>query len=473
MRRRGSLALALLLIAPWVVPSVGGPAAQAQTPPPNVVLIVADDMRWDEAGVETLLGETFPQGYLPTIRGTLVAGGFHAKNAFNVNSLCCPSRASILTGNYSHTTGVWNNQNDVTKGGWKAFRPREGSTLATWFDAAGYRTALMGKYFNGYNQTGYVPPGWDRWVAIQNSTVGYYNYTLAIDGTPRSYGTGEANYSTDVLAGHATDFIRSTPTSTPFFLMFTPYTPHAPYTPAPRHAGMFSGYTPKMPPNLAEADVSDKPAWVRALPITGSKWAANKRKQMEMLMALDDAIGSMLTALSDTGRLDNTIIVFTSDNGMSGGSHRWTTKKSPWDEALRAPFVAWGPGVDPGTSSDELILNIDIADTLGSLTGVPMPTTDGASAAGLLTSGTTPVHDGFVFERLADGTQPPSYCGYRTLTHKYVRYSTGEEELYVLSSDPWELTSRHADPGLEALKAQLLAETQNLCNPPPPGYSFG
>jgi arylsulfatase A-like enzyme len=150
-RRRLSALLATtlaLIVAGLVAPGT----AQQPPSPPNVVLIVVDDMRWDEATVPTALGETLPASYLPTIRSELIAQGFSARNAFVTNSLCCPSRASILTGNYSHTTGVWNNQNSLGRGGFASFRPREGSTLATWFDAVGYRTGLVGKYFNGYNE---------------------------------------------------------------------------------------------------------------------------------------------------------------------------------------------------------------------------------------------------------------------------------------------------------------------------------
>ncbi len=469
--RRVVLLAAVVALAAASLSSVPATVAAAPMTSPNVVLIVLDDWRWDEAGVPTDLNEAFPANFIPTIRSQLIGQGFAATNAFVTNSLCCPSRASILTGNYSHTNGVWNNQNNAT-GGFKGFKPRESSTLATWFDAAGYRTALVGKYFNGYNTLSYRPVGWDRWVAFEAKSIGYYNYRLTIDGSVQSYGGTASNYSTDVLAGHAVNTINTTPIDTPLFLYFTPYAPHSPFTPAPRHAGMFSAYKPSMPPNLAEADVSDKPAWVRNLAKKGGAWASTKRKQMEMLMAVDDAVASIYDALQASGRLDNTVIILTSDNGLSGGSHRWTTKKSAWDEALRVPFIARGPGVDPGSTSANILLNIDISDTLGALTGVPIPVTDGVDASSLLQGGTTAIHGIFGFERLVDPSMPPSYCGVRTLTHKYVRYSTGEEELYDLVADPWELQSLHASPAHATLKASLLAQTQALCSPPPPGYSF-
>jgi len=446
--------------------------AQSVPAPPNVVLIVVDDMRWDEMTVPTALGETLPASYLPTIRSELIAKGFAATNAFVPNSLCCPSRASILTGNYSHSNGVWNNQNVLGRGGFASFRPLEGSTLATWFHAAGYRTGLVGKYLNGYTELTHVPQGWDRWVAFRAGTIGYYAYRLSIDGVPQSYGSAPADYSTDVLANHATSFISSTPADSPLFLMFTPYAPHDPFTPAPRHATSFSSFKPVRPPNLNETDVSDKPAWVRGLPPTVGVYAASKRNQMRTLMAVDDAVAGIIAALQASGRLQNTVIVFMSDNGLEIGSHRWISKKAPWEESIRIPLVVRGPGIPGGVLGDEIVLNVDVADTLEALTGVPVPATEGVSFASLLHGGQTPVHDSFVLERLVDPTDPPSYCGVRTTRYKYVRYATGEEELYDLSVDPWELRSRHAAAGFAAIKAELKATAKTLCSPPPPGYGW-
>jgi N-acetylglucosamine-6-sulfatase len=472
-RTKALLPLAVAATLTFSLASLAGSGSAQQAPAsPNVVLIVVDDMRWDEVTVPTALGETLPASYLPTIRSELIAKGFAATNAFVANSLCCPSRASILTGNYSHTTGVWNNQNTLGRGGFASFRPREGSTLATWFDAAGYRTGLVGKYFNGYNQTSHVPAGWDRWVAFRASSIGYYAYRLSIDGIERTYGSAPADYSTDVLADHATSFIASTPADTPLFMMFTPYAPHDPFTPAPRHATLFSSFTPVPPPNIDEADVSDKPAWVRRLPRTTGVYASSKRNQMRTLMAVDDAVADIIAALQDSGRLQDTIIVFMSDNGLSSGSHRWISKKTPWEESIRIPLVVRGPGIPAGMLGNKIMLNVDIADTLESLTGVTVPATEGVSFASLLQGGQTPVHDSFVLERLVDATDPPSYCGVRTTRYKYVRYSTGEEELYDLSVDPWELRSRHAAASFASIKTQLKATTKALCSPPPPGYRW-
>jgi arylsulfatase A-like enzyme len=466
---RKILPFVLLLV---VLAPVRRPSAEAQAVPSNVIIIMADDMRWDLFPSPNALSESFPPNYAPNLR-RFVSEGFVARNMFTVNSLCCPSRSSFLTGDYSHTHGVWNNTNSAN-GGERAFREHgnEASNLATWFDAAGYRTALVGKYLNNYatKSVGHIPSGWDRWVAFrQGNNIGYYDYRLNVNGTQVAYGSAAADYSTDVLGGYALDFVRTAPA--PFFLYFTPYTPHSPWTIARRHVGMFKSYRPKLPPNVAEANVSDKPAWVRALAQKGGDWYNTKRKQMEMLMALDDAVGRLFAELEASGRLDETYVIFTSDNGLSGGSHRWTNKKSGWDEALRLPFAIRGPGIPAGGTSDDIILNIDVADTLEALTGVPVPATDGVSVADtLLGVDGAATHDAFVFERLGDATAPPSYCGTRTDRYKYIRYRTGEEELYDLAVDPWEMESRHDDPAYAAVKAELKAEARAVCTPP--GYGW-
>ncbi len=151
-------------------------------------------------------------------------------------------------------------------------------------------------------------------------------------------GRQPADYSTDVLAGYAQSFLNGLAPDEPFFMEFAPYAPHSPFTPAPRHANSLADYQPISPPNAAEADVSDKPAWVRALS-GGKNWNSKRKAQMQTLLAVDDAIANMISLLGDAGRLSNTLFVFTADNSLSGGSHRWTAKETGWDEALHVPYV--------------------------------------------------------------------------------------------------------------------------------------
>ena len=360
-----------------------------------------------------------------------------------------------------------------TNSDYSKFRPREGSTIATWLDAAGYRTGLVGKYLNGYGKgrATSVLPGWDTWRAFVQPP-GYFNYSLSVDGVPTPFGSDAASYSTDVLAGYATDFIRTVPAEEPLFLWFGPNAPHNPYTPAPRHKTALPNFTAPIYPNVNEADVSDKPAYVRRLSAKGNS-VNSRKKQAQALLAVDEAVGQIVTALEDTGRLSTTFILFMSDNGLSHRSHRWSGKESPWDEAAHVPFIVRYDAVTGGnaTTDDRLVLNLDVAPTFAALAGVGAPGAEGTSILPLLEGSASGWRTVFAIEHASKG-DPPTYCAVRTTTHKYIRYSTGEEELYDLVADPFELQSKHADPAFAALKAQLRAQAQSLCSPPPPGYSF-
>ena len=456
-----AVATSLVLVASFLGIHIAGrsPAA-AQPSAPNIVLIYTDDMRWDEMST------------MPTVQSELIAKGMWFKQAFLVNPLCCPSRSTAMTGQYSHTTGVWTNSG--TYGGFSAFRPHEGSTIATWLHADGYRTGLVGKYLNSYTakSASHVPPGYDRWVAFVQPP-NYYNYTLTIDGTTKSFGSTAADYSTDVLAGHATDFIRNAPTGQPLFLWFAPYAPHAPSTVAPRYANSLPNYVGTKEPNVAEADVSDKPAWVRALPAGKGANAWARKQQRQSLLAADDAIAGILQALNDTGRLNNTMILFAADNGMSGGSHRWSQKEAVWEETIRTPLVIRYDPITAGQPSTDqhLVTNLDYAPTFAQLAGVAAPGVQGMSLLPLLNQTNPPWRSEFLIDHLSTGGNPPTYCAVRTERYKYVEYRTHEEELYDLQADPYELESKHADPAFAAIKAQLHADLVSLCSPPPPGFT--
>jgi arylsulfatase A-like enzyme len=219
----------------------------ASNRPPNIVLVLTDDQRWD------MLGR------MPKVQRRLVDHGIKFKRAFVVNSFCCPSRATILTGQYSHSTGVYNVE--PPHGGFVSFHDQ--STVVTWLHAAGYRTALIGKYLNGYSGT-YIPPGWDRWFALQMNDPGrYYDIAVNDQGTIRQFGDAPSDYSTRLYASRAVSFIRHT--ARPFFLYVAPYAPHGPAIPDPRDVSKFPNMRPARPASYDEADVSDKPAWVRAL----------------------------------------------------------------------------------------------------------------------------------------------------------------------------------------------------------------
>lgn len=457
-RRAGAAAAPALVLAALVLAAPG--VARAQDRPPDVVVIVTDDQRADSLWA------------MPILDRDLLAEGAAFSNAFVVNPICCPSRASILTGAWSHTTGVY--RQTPPFGRVEAFR--DGSTLATWLDDAGYTTGLFGKYLDGYQHralTGVIPPGWDRWVAFVHST--YLDYKLTVDGEVRSFGSAPADYSTDVLAAEAVAFVREA--EGPLFLYFAPAAPHGPAPPAPGDEDAFADLPPWRPPSYDEADVSDKPSWVRALPTLAPERRAEvdalRRNQYGALLSVDRAVGELIAALRETGRLDNTLILYTSDNGLAWGEHRWTKKEAPYEEVIRVPLVArWDAGgVEPGSSPTELALNVDLAPTIAEAVGIAAPGAEGRSLLPLLRGEPVPDwREDFLVEHLA-GTNPvPTYCAVRSTEWAYVRYTTGEEELYDLTADPSELENLATDPGAAGTLARMRARLETLCDPPPPGY---
>ena len=443
--------------------------ASAQTPTvdspvsrPNVLLIVTDDQRWDTLDA------------MPIVERELAGKGISFSDAFVSNPLCCPSRASILTGNYSHTTGVY--RQTPPFGAFRSFR--DTSTLATWLHDAGYRTGLFGKYIDAYQHhalTGYVPPGWDRWLAFVHAS--YYDYVLTDDGEPWVHGHDPVtDYSTTVLGEAVEDFILSAPPDQPIFAEFAPAAPHDPAIAEPEFGREFGGIPRWRPPSYDEPDISDKPSYMQDLPrLSGDsvRWTDGlRRRQYQTLQSVDRQVGRILRALKVTGRLENTVIVFTSDNGLLWGEHRWTKKEVPYDEALHVPMIvrADSRGLAPRTD-DQLVLNIDIAPTIADLADVEHPATEGMSMAPLLADPRSPWRTDFLIEHM-QGTNPvPSYCGVRSRTHKYVRYVTGERELYDLETDPGEMVNVVDDPTMAADVGRLDARLDELCDPAPPGMN--
>jgi N-acetylglucosamine-6-sulfatase len=436
--------------------------AEAQVgEPPNIVLVLTDDQRWDTLGV------------MPTVQNELVAQGVSFSNAFVTNPVCCPSRSTILTGRYSHGTGVYSNSGP--NGGFKAFDDR--STLATWLDSDGYQTALIGKYLVGYSGS-YIPRGWDRWVAFSGRTA-YFDYTLNEDRNLVTYGDQPSDYSTDVLAARAVQFIGAAEEGRPLFLHFAPFAPHANSwvtAPAPRHEGRFAGIAPWRPPNYDEADIADKPYWIRRLPrLTPERRARTdffRRGQLESLLAVDDAVDDVIGALEASGRLENTIIIFTSDNGHAWGEHRWVQKLAPYEESIRVPLVI---RYDPLTSSSartdpRFALNVDLAPTVARLAGVAAPGAQGRSLLPLLAGQAVAWRRDFLLEH-GYTWGIPTYCGVRSARYTYAQYRPGVEELYDLASDPYQLTNRARDPSLRPTIVAFRSRLRALCNPPPPGFT--
>ena len=318
------------------------------------------------------------------------------------NSLCCPSRATILRGQYTHNHEILSNEPPL--GGFEKFRflGHENSTMATWVKEQGYRTAFFGKYLNGYNET-YIPPGWDEWYAV---TGNYLSHTFNENGHLVSY-EPESYYDTDVISDKASDYItRTAGADPPFFTADRPFlmwigtkAPHQPATPAPRDENAYPDVSLPHPPSFDEEDVSDKPDWVSDNPplsLEQKRYMEELyRKRLQSMLAVDDMIGDLVKALHDSGELDNTYIVFTSDNGFHLGQHRLGAGKwTPYEEDIRVPLIVRGPGVPEGKTLHHMVLNNDLAPTFADLAGAEPPSfVDGRSLKPLLTDDPTPLED--------------------------------------------------------------------------------
>lgn len=449
-----------LLLVPAVVGAIvefTPPAARAVEPPPNIVLIMTDDQRAD-----TLK-------YMPIVQSTLGDHGVTFTNAYVVNPVCCPSRASTLTGLYSHTTGVYTNN---FAGGFAAFD--DSSTVATWLQDTGYRTGLFGKYLNGY-ETEYVPPGWDRWFGTQGKAA-YYRYRVTSDGAIVEYGNDPADYATSVIGGEAISFIRETPSEQPLFAYISVPAPHDPAIAAPGDEGAFKKLEPWRPLSYNERDVKDKPRYIRDQP-----WLeADRRREIDVarirhirsLLAVDRLVGDVVDVLEETGRLQNTIVVFTSDNGVLWGEHRWDSKDVPYEESIAVPLVVRYDALIPTASKDSgLVANIDLAPTFAEAAGTATPEVEGLSLFPLLLDPTTSWRDGFLIEHLAThgANGVPSFCAYHTRRYVLIRYSDRESELYDLRTDPWQRDNLDGSPAYAEVRDSLNERLLAACDPLPPG----
>lgn len=378
----------VLLVASTAL-AAAAPEAEPLQVRPNVVLVMADDL-------DLLLGSLEA---MPHLQALLVDQGMTFTNAFVPLPLCCPARASLWRGQYPHNHGVRTNLPPIGGFATALANGMEQATLATALQAAGYRTALLGKYLNGYplpdNPT-YIPPGWDRWfVPVTNSAYASYDYTVNDDGVLRSYGAAPQDYITDVLAAQAVAFVHEAASLSPrrpFFLALMFYAPHTPAVPAPRHAELFPDAQVPRTAAFNEADVSDKLPFMQALPpLTPAEieeMDALYRQRLRSLQAVDEALQQVVEALAAAGQLERTYIFFTSDNGYHMGQHRLSPGKGmPYEEDLRVPLVVRGPGVPAGSVRQEMVSLVDLAPTVAALAGASLTVSyDGRSLLPLLHS---------------------------------------------------------------------------------------
>jgi N-acetylglucosamine-6-sulfatase len=452
--------------------NIDTPASQARLndPRPNIIVILTDDQPYHTVD------------YMPAVKHQLMAGGITFENGFVTTPLCCPSRVSILTGEYVHNHKVYTDR--MPMGGAPKFN--DISSVATWVNNAGYRTAYFGKYLNEYEALtpfGYVPPGWDVWDAFlaKNLTAHedlgnlqyYFNFSLSENGTPVEYPKSKANFSADVITRKALSFIRDQ-RDEPFFMMVGYYNPHSPYISAPRHQDTFragSGWdwVQYRPPNFNEKDIRDKPSYIADLePLSPEEVDIAHRQILRSLLSVDDGVASILAALEKAGLSKNTIIIYLSDNGMTLGDHRFGVGKNcPYEACIKVPFIVYAPGYYAPRTDAHLVANIDLAPTIANWAGVTIPTSvDGMSMLPILEHPSAKWRDEILFEHWPTeegvGSMVPEFYAIRTATWKYVEYSTGEMELYDLVNDPYELQNIAGKRDYRDIQVDLAVKLQEL-----------
>src|SRR5829696_6990473 len=455
-------------------------AAEGPAEQPKIVFVLT-------AGLDYASAQKMPQ-----IRSELIEEGLSFEEAFVSHPVCCPSRATILTGLYDHNHDVLSNI--YPSGGFQKFveEGHEENSIGVSLQEGGYQTAFFGKYLNQYpgDDPTHVPPGWDEWYGKLNEQK-LYDYEINENGEVVSYGSETEDFFTDVLSNQATDFVRrAAPEDQPFFAYVAPTAPHEPATPAERHKGAFADEEPPRPPSFDEEDVSDKPSPIRDAESISDEQVSNiddyYRQRLESMLAVDEMVASLVQELEEAGELENTYIFFTSDNGWFGGEHRVRTGKNrPYEESARVPLFVRGPGVAAGSETQKLTLNTDFAPTFANLAGVEFPA-DGRSLLPLLRAEKSssswrssvlleklPQEDSSEEQKAKKGKAKkgkgknkggpggsPAFEAIRTETHKYVEYENGERELYDLQNDPYELENFYetADTFLvEDLQARLEA----------------
>jgi N-acetylglucosamine-6-sulfatase len=473
---------------------------------PNIVFILTDDLD---------LNSYLDPSRFPKVNSLLTQKGTTFSNFFVTDSLCCPSRSSILRGQYVHNHDVLGNL--PPSGGYGKFHTNgdEKSTVATWMHDSGYRTGLLGKYLNGYPETvdpAFVPPGWDEWDSPTSGGNPYseYNYRLNENGKLVRYGSTPQDYLVDVLSRKSSEFIQQK-NDKPFFLYVAPYVPHLPATPAPRYADAFPGVQAPRTASFNEADMSAEPQWLQNRPLLSDPQVATidqvYRKRLQSMLGVEDLVANVVDTLQKTGQLDNTYIVLSSDNGFHLGQHRLPPgKMTAFEEDIHVPLIVRGPGVPAGKKSDDLAMNIDLAPTFADLGGAKLPSfVNGRSLVSEM-QGKRPDTErkAVLVEHYAEsgrrqgrkkaagaqqdpdndanppnsgaptaGAQAPAvrrgqfqplglpeYAALRTDRYTYVEYLTGERQLYHLRNDPDQLhnIAATADPNLvQDLAKQLSA----------------
>jgi N-acetylglucosamine-6-sulfatase len=446
---RSSSRLLALAVAALAALALGAPAAAAQAKP-NIVFVMTDDQTVASTSVQRNVSLLQTQGTTFT-------------QTISSYPLCCPSRATYYSGQYSHNHGVLHNAGPF--GGYTRFD--NSNALPLWLQAAGYRTMHVGRYLNGYGvqnpNLAEVPPGWNDWISGVGEQVFNFerwqtNENGQIFNRPGAEHPGE--HQTDFYGRRAAELIdQAAPSSQPFFLSLTFPAPHSgfplesddppflatPY-PAPRHRNYFAGRALPRPPSFDEADVSTKPQIVADRPRLTPEWMAaiqeNYQQELESLLSVDDAVGSVLNALQRNGELEDTLFIYTSDNGFFHGEHRITSEKVlPYEESARIPMIVRGPGVPRGRKLGNLVSNIDWAPTIvDAADATPQRLMDGSSLFGVIEDPAREQGREIVLENGVGANGIPMFRALRNPRYVWIEHkTTGEYELYDLRKDPYQL----------------------------------
>jgi N-acetylglucosamine-6-sulfatase len=419
---------------------------------PNVILIDTDDQN---VGDMSVMRHTL---------SLLGARGTTFRNSYVSYPLCCPSRATHLTGQYAHNHGVFTDSRftdlDST------------NTLATWLKRAKYRTGMVGKYLNGYGVVNprEIPPGWTQWFALTGGTEQKrYGYKLNENGKVRNYGRKPVNYVDYVLGAKVNGLLKAwAPSPKPFFLYYNPNNPHGEKgtpvwstrdpEPAPQYLGAFGNIQAPRPPNFDEANVSDKPQQIRDIPRLSDADIADidrrYRGRLESLLSVDDQVKKIVRLARKYGDKRKTFFIFTSDNGLELGAHRIEFKDYLYEEGERVPLIIRGPGVPQNVTREQLVANIDLAPTIAAIAKAgPGRVMDGIDLLPLTRDPNVANNRTILFESV-----DLDIYGLRQGQWSYNRYSNGDQELYNLNTDPYQLQNLLYDPpGLDAPSAEDLA----------------
>ena len=483
----GVAATALMVGLIGSSPAEPADAAPGDQRRPNVVVLMSDDQTQDS------------MRYMDRVRELIGDRGATFPTSVTNWPLCCPSRATFQTGQYAHNHGVLGNSPPL--GGFDRLDTTR--TLPVWLQRAGYYTAHIGKFLNGYERSPVgVPPGWSEWHGSK-TTYTFYGYQLLEGGEVNTYGSPDEDpdnpaapqtYSTDVYTNKAVDLInRRAPSTKPFFLSVAYLAPHSggpkarrgepssrcegTAKPALRHKGAFDSEPTPRPPSFNEPDVSDKPDAVADRdPLTAQEKRRidkNYRCRGESLLAINEGAKRVIDALRTSGELDNTLVIYTADNGFFHGEHRVIKGKNRvYEEAIRVPLLMRGPDVKRGVSVKDLAINADLVPTIldaANATEQADLELDGQSLIPF--SGHPSRKHGR--ELLIEQASPEgeegepvglAYDAIRTSRYTYVENSTGELELYDLRNDPFQLTNRAGRPSYAAAQAALANRLDALKN---------